>query len=231
MQGNATFAFKYSAMRCLLVTATAAEIAPFMEHFHQSDKTLHIDLELHVLETGVGSIAAAFALTKALQHEPYDIVIQAGIAGCFDPDVPLASVVAIKSDTSADLGVEGKSGFRSIFEFDLGKPNLFPFQKGKLKNPHTEWLKKSRLKAVPAITVQEISTDKKRIKHYRKQWSPLAESMEGAAFHYVCLQEGVPFIQIRSFSNYVGERNKKKWKMKEAIEQLNGVLARLLESL
>ncbi len=45
--------------------------------------------------------------------------------------------------------------------------------------------------------------------------------MEGAALHYVCLQEQIPFVQIRSVSNYVGERDKTKWKMKEAIENLN----------
>jgi futalosine hydrolase len=45
--------------------------------------------------------------------------------------------------------------------------------------------------------------------------------MEGAALHYVCLQENIPFVQIRSVSNYVGERDKTKWKIQEAIENLN----------
>jgi len=218
-------------MRCLLVTATPKEIAPFMEYFHQTEKTLHLDFELHVLETGIGSISTAYALTKALQHEPYDLVIQAGIAGCYDRSMPLASVVAIKSDTAADVGVQEKNGFQSIFDFGLGSPNRFPFQRGLLKNPHTEWLKRTKLKAVTAVTVQEITTAPKRIKHYETSWKPKAESMEGAAFHFVCLQEGVPFLQIRSFSNYVGVRNKREWKMEEAISALNNVLIRLMESL
>ena len=45
--------------------------------------------------------------------------------------------------------------------------------------------------------------------------------MEGAAFHYVCLQENIPFVQLRAISNFVGERDKSKWLMKEAIENLN----------
>ena len=45
--------------------------------------------------------------------------------------------------------------------------------------------------------------------------------MEGAALHYACKKFQIPFIQIRSVSNYVGERDKSKWKLKEAIEAIN----------
>jgi futalosine hydrolase len=55
--------------------------------------------------------------------------------------------------------------------------------------------------------------------------------MEGAALHYVCLLEKIPFLQVRSISNYIGERNKKKWNIKESINNLNKELIRLLESL
>jgi futalosine hydrolase len=41
----------------------------------------------------------------------------------------------------------------------------------------------------------------------------------------------VPFIQIRSISNYVGERDKTKWKMKEAIENLNQTLLKYVNRL
>ena len=48
--------------------------------------------------------------------------------------------------------------------------------------------------------------------------------MEGAAFHYACLLQKFKFFQLRSVSNVVGERDKNKWKMKEAIEALNNEL-------
>jgi len=54
------------------------------------------------------------------------------------------------------------------------------------------------------------------------------ESMEGAAFHYVCLQEAVPFLQLRAVSNMIGERDKTKWLMKEAIDNLNKELIVLI---
>ena len=55
--------------------------------------------------------------------------------------------------------------------------------------------------------------------------------MEGAALHYICLQEEIPFVQIRTVSNYVGERDKTKWKIKEAFENLNDELLKLIDQL
>jgi futalosine hydrolase len=57
------------------------------------------------------------------------------------------------------------------------------------------------------------------------------ESMEGAALHFVCLQEGIPFLQIRGISNFVGERNKAKWDLKSAIENSNRVALQILKSM
>jgi futalosine hydrolase len=45
--------------------------------------------------------------------------------------------------------------------------------------------------------------------------------MEGAALHYVCLMENIPFLQIRSISNYAGQRNKAKWNFNDSIQNLN----------
>jgi futalosine hydrolase len=64
---------------------------------------------------------------------------------------------------------------------------------------------------------------------YKNKFNPVTESMEGAALHYVCLMENIPFSQLRGISNYIGERNKKKWKMKEAILKLNDELIRIIK--
>ena len=55
--------------------------------------------------------------------------------------------------------------------------------------------------------------------------------MEGAALHYVCLCEKIPFLQLRCVSNYVGERDKSKWEMTEAISNLNIELNKIIEIL
>jgi futalosine hydrolase len=92
-------------------------------------------------------------------------------------------------------------------------------------------LELSGLEQVRAITVNEITTETKRIEWYKKNLSPAVESMEGAALHYVCLRENIPFLQIRSISNEIGERDKKKWGLSEAITTLNEKLILLLNEL
>ena len=106
-----------------------------------------------------------------------------------------------------------------------------PYTNGSLVNPNQKLLQLSGLEQVKAITVNEITTDTKRIEWYQQNVSPVVESMEGAAFHYVCLQENIPFIQVRSVSNFIGERDKTKWNLKQAITQLNEKLILLLNEL
>jgi len=212
-------------MNCLLISATPFEIAPFLEK-RAKDNTPAPD----VLVSGIGLVAAAYAITRQLQLRKYDLVLQAGIAGCFDRQLPLGSVVSISRDTLADQGVMEDGTLKTVFDMKLAPENRFPYTKGWLVNPHKEWLKKTGRKAVKAISVNEISTGRKRIALLAEKYGAVAESMEGAAFHYACLMEGVPFVQLRGLSNYVGERNKAKWKMKDAIVSLNEAMEEWMDA-
>ena len=78
------------------------------------------------------------------------------------------------------------------------------------------------------MTINEITTSKEKIAYYKNELNAQVETMEGAALHYVCLQENVSFLQIRSLSNFVGERDKNKWRLKEAIASLNSELQRII---
>jgi futalosine hydrolase len=89
------------------------------------------------------------------------------------------------------------------------------------------WVKYG-LPFVRGATINCISTTDKQIAAIKNKYEPVIESMEGAALHYACLMEHIPFIQLRAVSNYVGERDKSKWKMIEAITVLNEKLRRIL---
>jgi futalosine hydrolase len=218
-------------MNCLLLASTPAEIAPFLAHYRNTDKLMHIDFNLDVLVTGVGLTAAAYTLSRQLSIRKPHLVIQAGVAGCFDKSMALGMVFCVKQDVIADQGVMENNGYKTVFDLKLTGPNQFPYKNKWLFNPDKNLLKRSKLKAVKAISVNEITTGKKKIEIYSSTFKPVIESMEGAAMHYVCLMEKIPFLQIRSTCNYAGERNKSKWRMKEAIENLNKELIRLLEGL
>jgi futalosine hydrolase len=212
-------------MNCLIVAATSMEIGPFLSYIKAQDKNID------VLITGIGLTASTYSLCKQIQIKRYDLVIQAGVAGCFNKSIPLGTVVMIKKDTIADQSVIELKKLKTLFDLQLVPHNQFPFKNDWLVNPHTVHFKTSKLKQVSAISVNEITSSRQKIKYYTEAFSPVAESMEGAALHYTCLMEGIPFLQLRSMSNYIGERNKKNWNMKESITNLNKSLISIVEQL
>lgn len=214
-------------MDLLLVAATAKELESFLNEY-RNNKLLNTRYSIDILITGVGLTATAYALTKQFHLKKPDIVIQAGVAGCFDKKIPLGKVFVVKQDTIADESVVELKKLKTIFDLKLVPQNQFPFQNGWLKNPHLKFLRKSKLTPVRAISVNQITTEKKWIRFYKKEFHPVLESMEGAALHYVCLMEKIPFLQIRSVSNYIGERDKKKWDMKGSIFNLNKCLISII---
>lgn len=216
-------------MNCLVIAATAKEIAPFLDHYR--NKPAGIALDTDVLISGVGLTATTYSLGRQLGLKKPDLVIQAGIAGCFDKKIPLGTVVAIKQDTIADEGVVESGRLRTLSDLGLVSPDQFPYKKGWLVNPGKKMMKASGLKTVKAVSVNQVSTDPHMIGQYEQVFGADIETMEGAALHYVCLMEKIPFLQVRSISNYVGERNKTRWDMKAAIHNLNKTLIKLLESL
>jgi futalosine hydrolase len=130
-----------------------------------------------------------------------------------------------------DTGVEEEGKWKDLFDLKLEKSSYHPFEKRKLPNQFLQEYNLLKLPEVASITVNEITTNKERMDQLIKKYDPIIESMEGAALHYVCREMNVPFIQIRSISNYVGERDKTKWKMKEAIENLNQTLLKYVDRL
>jgi futalosine hydrolase len=207
-------------MQTLIIAATEYEIHPFIAG----------NPDIDVLITGVGVPSAIYQLQKRVHQMDYDLIIQAGIAGSFNGEIVLGQTFLIKQDCFADIGIEEKGNYTPIFKTELLDKNEFPFVNGWLINTH-EYLKKSDLPAAKAITVNKLSDSELQKQQYITAFDADIESMEGAALHYVCLQENIPFLQIRSVSNYVGERDKTKWKLKEAIENLNTELITLINGL
>jgi len=209
----------------LVVAATAKEIDPFID-LTRSGSFTNVD----ILISGIGLTASTYHLSKQVGIKKYQLVIQAGVAGSFDLNIDLGQVVAIKQDTIADQSVIELEKLKTLFDLNLVPQDQYPYKKGWLINPNKDVLKKTRLKIVNGISVNQISTSKQMIKFYRDTFDPVTESMEGAALHYVCLMENTPFLQVRSISNYIGERNKKKWNMMDSIINLNDSLIRIINN-
>ena len=211
----------------LVAAATAKEINPFLASMRQSHSGNN---NIDILISGIGLTASTYHFTRQLELKKYDLVIQAGVAGSFNLKTPLGTVVAVKQDTIADQSVIELQKLKTLFDLKLVPNDQHPYKNGWLINPNKELLKKTNLKIVKGISVNQISTSKQMIKFYKDTFDPVTESMEGAALHYACLMKKVPFIQIRSISNYIGERNKKKWDMNESIINLNEALIKTINN-
>jgi futalosine hydrolase len=226
-------------MRILLVSATSPELRPtagWLDQFHResSSRTKALpqngSLQTEQLITGVGQLQAAYALLKKIYTRRPDFIIQAGIGGSADGE-KIGKVFGIHSETQADLGVEEKTGFKSIYDLNLGERDHFPFSNGALKNPYARLMEWSGFPFVEGMTVNEISTNPSRIRNLKQNVPCFVESMEGAALHYVCLMEKIPFLQLRSVSNVLGERDKSRWKISEALQHLNEELISFIRKL
>jgi futalosine hydrolase len=218
-------------MRVIISAATVAEWMPSFLNInaHYTGESQRLKLQYH--QSGIGMLAATFALTKLAFEDKPDLIIQVGIAGTFDTELALGTVVVIAEETIGDLGVEEDGKWKDLFDLKLEKSSYHPFEKRKLPN---QWLGKYNLlglKEVSGITVNEITTHPERIQKLIKKYNPCIESMEGAALHYVARESSIPFIQIRAISNYIGERDKSNWQMKLAIDNLNQTLLQYIDQL
>lgn len=213
-------------MDILLLAATNFEIQPTINFLAGRDHTIGSN-RFDVLIAGIGSMSTAYWLTKTIEKKRPGLIIQAGIGGSFSPNYPPGSLVLVNEEVSGDLGVEENNEFNDVF--DMGLPQITgPYTGKDLVNNHSDLLQQQKLPLVKAVTISEITTRPERIRQLQQKYRPVVESMEGAAFHYIALIEKIPYMQLRAVSNFVGERDKSKWKMKEAIEKLNEELIQII---
>jgi futalosine hydrolase len=200
-------------MRILLVAATEGEIS-----------ALRPDLkpEVDVLVTGIGMVSTAGRCARALALTRYDLALNVGICGSFDPALPPGSVVHVVRDHIAELGAEDNEEFVTIEAIRL--PAEWTFVNS--APPPLAALR--ALPAVNAITVNTVHGNERSIAAVMERFRPEVESMEGAAFMSACLISNVTFAQVRAVSNIVERRNRGAWRVAEAIERLAEATRRIL---
>lgn len=216
-------------MHILLVAATPFEISPCLQWlstgFQQPKEGIYKnnELQVQVLITGVGSTATAFQLGLMLGQNRPNWVLNAGIAGAFDPQLGIGTVVQVLRERFGDLGVEEADGRFT----DLQEMGFVPL--GILSNPNPPL---PNLPLAQGLTVNKVHGSADSIHQILEKYPDVqVESMEGAAVFYACLAAGVPFAEIRSISNRVEPRNRDAWDLPLSIKNLNEVLVGMLKQL
>ena len=190
-------------MNVLIVSATAKEVKTDYPH----------------LVTGIGMVATAIAVSKALSEKHYDLVVNAGIAGSFNRSIPLGSVVEVVQDQLSEMGAQDGSQFLSPTEMNLEVSNAVKMSA------------QTNLPTVSGNPNNTIHVDDISISQIVHRLNPQVESMEGAACMLACQNAGVPCVQLRAISNYVERRNKLAWDIPLAIQNLNIELSNFLAKL
>ena len=156
---------------------------------------------VEVIASGVGPIEAALATAAALARRPYRAVINAGIAGVFPGQGEVGDAVLVGSETIAGLGLEG------------GGPLALPDGAQLIDCVEADaalmaQCAGSGLRAVRGVTVSTITTTDETAVRLCSLYDAVVESMEGFAVLRAGTVAGIPALEVRGISNYVGDRAK-----------------------
>lgn len=226
-------------MDILIVAATLSEIKPFLDKCEVIAKApsrfYSVNFagnNIDFMITGVGMVHTSYFLGLTLQQTQYDVAVNAGICGSFSKNLKIGEVVNVYSDYFPEIGVEEGNGVKSIFEMGYHIPDEFPYTAGKLVNEFTS--KGKFMHSLPKVTGVTLNTSHgiaESIRKFEQNHTVDVESMEGAAFLFACIREGIPCLQLRAVSNYVEPRNENNWNIPLAIENLNQALFKILEDI
>ena len=223
-------------MKILIVAATWMEVNLLVDEISLKKEKSHLfkeyefrGIKIDILITGIGTTFTTFHLTHSLQENKYDFVLNIGIAGSLTREIGIGEVVHVISDEFADLGIEKKEEFLTLFESGFMDSNEFPFENGVLKSTNNS--KILDFKKVRGITTNKSFGRSTSIAEIHQKFSAHIESMEGAAVFYVCNWLGIPCYQVRAISNFVEPRDSSKWNIPLALENLKEALLNVLKKL
>lgn len=228
-------------MQISICAATRLELAPLRAMIEASASFPGAERhQIRYFTTGIGMLQSTFYIQQHIQAIQPQLLIQIGIAGCFDKQVPLATPVLVEKEYLGNTGVNQSSTqgpqWQDIFDLELQDASDAPFTHKALENPWLKintwpWLTGQNITRGAAITIEEITTDPLRIQALTSHYQPLLESMEGAALHFNGLMHQLPFLQIRGISNYIGERDKSKWQIGPALQAVSALSYQWLTAL
>lgn len=213
-----------------IVAATQGEILPLLEHFEKTFVKIHNsqstsiqfqseDLDINILITGIGILHSTYALMDYLTENHPDAWIQIGIGGAYDKSLEIGEVYLIESEVLVDFGAQDSNG-RIINQFELGwmDPQQYPYVNEVLPCPFIP--SELIMPVASGMTTMYAHGSAEKIKKIEEGLHGQIESMEGAAFFYVSLMKKIPFLSLRSISNYVAPRDLSKWEINTAIKKL-----------
>lgn len=190
-------------------------------------------LDILVCVVGVGPVAAALSIGELLERHPgAKGVLNLGICGSFDPDLPLGTACVASAEIWPEYGVHCANGDEEPFSFQM-LPDLHLNPVNRLDLDPSSAASAMGLAVPdawprgPSLTVAGVSGDQARAALLLARYGGATENMEGFSLALAARRHGLPFLEVRTVSNPVGVRDKKRWDFRLALEALQSILPNL----
>ena len=159
--------------------------------------------DIEVYACGVGPVEAAAATARKLAHGTYAAVVNAGIAGAFRGSARVGEARIVTDEALAGLGLEGGGAF--------SLPGGAKLVAGVSADPGLLRRCADAFERARGVTVAQVTATDATANALRARYAADVESMEGFAVLRAAALAGVPALEVRGISNYVGARAHAEW--------------------
>ena len=176
---------------------------------------------------GVGKVNAAMSTQLLISRYQPDVVLNVGVAGCFE-NVPIGTLVLASgfvqhdSDTSALGDPVGLVSTVNMVEFPTAWPEKAKAALDKTGLPYRTGL---------VATGDWFGIPGQRADWVRDTFHPLLCEMEGGAAAQVCYRCGVPFMALKSVSDCLTSKHDYNFNFPTAMRDLNAAVMALVDHL
>lgn len=204
----------------LLVASTRLEISDFLTsdclHVREKVFTVKSNNNVQVLITGMGIANMTLQLSRFLSGHKVERAINIGFCGSFDDAIQLGTILDIKSDTFAEMGVLNDDNQILSFDNFITDENLLANLNTCVKPTQYAAFSQFSFPRVNAVTVSSCTNNTHRANMMMQNFAAQVESMEGAAFFLTCNAYHIACAQFRTVSNHIPGRSPDRWDIENA---------------
>lgn len=167
--------------------------------------------DIPLIITGAGKTNSSLSASYFATKHYADIILLTGICGAYrNTEINIGDTVSIKYDYFVDEAEYNKINIKTMHE------------KGFISAPDNrgECLTFDKFKTVNSNTISLIPLFDELSNIYQNKTNASVENMEGASFAYTLNKFNIKPYQIRTVSNYCGNKELQQWNIKKACKNL-----------
>lgn len=176
---------------------------------------------------GVGKVNAAMAAMLLIERYHPDLVLNAGVAGCFE-EVPIGTLVLAEKFIQHDVDTTGIGDPIGL----VSTVNMVEFPTADLPRAKAAMDKTGYAYRTGTVATGDwFGIPSQRANWVQETFHPLLCEMEGGAVAQVCYRCGVPFMALKSVSDCLTSKHDFFFNFPNAMRDLNGAVMALVDRL